>query len=145
MSTSTETVTIPEEFLDLLERPIVVTLVTVMPDGQPQATPVWFSYDGTHIWVNTARGRQKDRNMTERPKVTVLSVDPDNPYRYLEVRGEIDAITEDGAVDHINHLSDKYFNRPDYYANNPEQRHRETRVIYKIKPTKVVARGVRGR
>lgn len=129
---------IPESKRDLLERPIVVTLTTVMPDNSPQSTPVWFSFDGTHIWINTARGRQKDRNMLERPVVSVLSVDPENPYRYLEVRGVVDEITEDGAVDHINYLSGRYTGNSDYYKNNPQQRDRETRVIFKIKPTKFV-------
>jgi PPOX class probable F420-dependent enzyme len=132
---------IPEAYLDLLERPIVVTLVTLMPDYQPQATPIWVSFDGEHVLVNTARNRQKDRNMTERPKVTILSVDPDDPYRYLEIRGVVEEITEEGAVDHINQLSAKYRNQPEYYANNPAQRYRETRVIYKIRPVKVTADG----
>lgn len=132
---------IPSAALDLLQRPIVVTLVTIMPDGQPQATPVWFSFDGELIWVNTARGRAKDRNMTERPRVTILSVDPDNPYRYLEVRGEVAEVTEEGGVDHINALSAKYFNRPDFYNGNAEAQARETRVIYKIRPTRVIYNG----
>lgn len=131
---------IPERVKDLLERPIVVTLVTVMPDGQPQATPVWFNYDGEHIWVNTARGRQKDRNMTDRPRVTILSVDPDNPYRYLEVRGEVVESTEDGAVDHINALSARYTGRKDYYGGDEKRKAGETRVIYKIRPQRIVAR-----
>ena len=131
--------TIPNDFKDLLERPIVVTLVTLMPDNQPQATPVWFSYDGSHIWVNTARGRQKDRNMSERSQVTVLAVDPDNPYRYMEVRGTVDEATEDGALEHINSLAKRYVGRDDYYAAMPEQRGKETRVVYKIKPVKVIA------
>lgn len=126
---------IPDDKLDLLERPIVCALATVMPDGQPQATPVWFHYDGAHIWINTARGRQKDQNMTQRPQVSVLVVDPENPYRYLEVRGEVDEITEDGALDHINALSKRYLGREDYYAWNPRRKGKETRVIYKIRPT----------
>lgn len=129
---------IPEDFQDLLSRPIVVTLVTLMPDNQPQATPVWFSYDGSHILVNTAQGRQKDRNMRERPQVTVLSVDPDNPYRYLEVRGRVDEITEEGALEHINTLSHRYVGREDFYASMPEQRGKETRVIFKIRPERVI-------
>lgn len=132
------TVTIKDEFKDLLERPIVVTLVTLMPDNQPQASPVWFNFDGTHILVNTARGRQKDINMTERPQVTVLVIDPDNPYRYLEVRGLIDVSTEEGALEHINSLSDRYLGRPDYYAGNPDAKDNEVRVIYKIKPTRII-------
>ena len=130
-------VSIPQNFLDLFERPVVVTLVTMMPNGQPQATPVWCSYDGSHILVNTARGRQKDRNMQANPKVAILAVDPDNPYRYLEVRGIVDAITEDGAVDHINALSKKYQGYEDFYAQMPHRRGQETRVIYKIAPQKV--------
>jgi PPOX class probable F420-dependent enzyme len=129
---------LPEDKRDLLDRPIVVTLATVMSDYSPQATPVWFSYDGTHIWINTARGRQKDRNMLERPTVSILSVDPDNPYRYLEVRGVVDEVTEDGAVDHINFLSGRYTGNTDYYGDNPQRRQSETRVIFKIKPTKFV-------
>ncbi|GAB4526860.1 MAG: PPOX class F420-dependent oxidoreductase [Anaerolineae bacterium] len=128
---------IPEEFQDLIERPIVATLVTLMPDHQPQATPVWFSYDGEHFLINTARGRQKDRNMVERPQVTLLIVDHDNPYRWLEVRGRVDAMTEEGAVEHINSLSARYFDREDYYAGNEDRRNKETRVIFKIRPTHI--------
>lgn len=131
---------IPQSHLDLFERPVVVGLVTLMPDGQPQATPVWCSYDGTHVLVNTARGRQKDFNMQRNDRVTVLAIDPENPYRWLEVRGKVAAITEEGAVDHINALSKKYRGDDDYYRANPELRHQETRVIYKIAPLKVNAR-----
>lgn len=130
-------VAIPEDKKDLLERPIVVTLVTLMADNQPQATPVWFSYDGTHILVNTAKGRRKDKNMRERPQVTVLIVDPENPYRYLELRGVVEEVAEDGALDHINTLAKRYFGRDDYYTTMPDLRHTETRVIFKIKPTVV--------
>lgn len=132
------TTTIPEEARDLLDRPIVVALVTLMEDTQPQATPVWIDYDGTHVLVNTARGRAKDRNMEARPQVSILSIDPENPYRYLEVRGTVDEITEEGATEHISKLSKKYRGQDDYYANNPEQKNKETRVIYKIKPEHVV-------
>lgn len=132
-------VTIPDRIKDLLERPIVVTLATTMADNTPQATPVWFNWDGERIWINTARGRAKDDNMTERPNVSILSVDPNNPYRYLEVRGVVDEITEDGAVDHINLLSARYRNQPDYYGSDLERKTRETRVIYKIRPTRVLA------
>ena len=134
-------VTIPDRIKDLLERPIVVTLATTMADNTPQATPVWFNWDGERIWINTARGRAKDDNMTERPNVSILSVDPDNPYRYLEVRGIVDEITEEGAVDHINFLSARYVNEPDYYGGDLERKARETRVIYKIRPTRVLAHG----
>ncbi len=132
--------TIPEAYMDLVTRPVVVTLVTVMPDGQPQATPVWYSYDGTHILVNTARGRQKDRNMKNRAKVTILAVDPENPYRYMEIRGEVVGEDEENGVAHINELSNKYRGNPDYYSANPAMRGKEQRVIFKIAPTKIMAR-----
>ena len=93
--------TIPESYRDLFERPVVVTLVTIMPDTQPQATPVWCSYDGTHIWINTAKGRQKYKNMLERPKATVLAIDPENPYRYCEVRCAVLEINEEQGLEHI--------------------------------------------
>ncbi len=128
---------IPDDKRDLFDNPVVVTLVTVMPDSQPQATPVWCSYDGDHILVNTAKGRRKDINMRERPQATVLAIDPENPYRWIEVRGEVVEITEDGALDHINALTRQYFGRDDFYANMPDLRDKETRVIFKIKPTHI--------
>lgn len=134
-------VSVPESHRDLLDGPIVVGLVTVMPSGQPQATPVWCSYDGSHVWVNTARGRQKDRNMQRFERVTVLAIDPKNPYRWMEIRGRVDEITEEGALDHINQLSKVYRGWDDYYLKMPQLRGKETRVIYKIKPAKINVRG----
>jgi PPOX class probable F420-dependent enzyme len=128
---------IPEDKLDLLQRPIVCTLVTLMPDHQPQATPVWFSWQDDLIWVNTAKGRQKDKNMRDRRQVTVLVIDPENPYRYIELRGHVIEITEDGALDHIHQLARRYFGRDDFYETMPDLRGKETRVIFKIKPTHV--------
>jgi hypothetical protein len=132
---------VPEKYRDLLEGPVVVSLVTVMPDGQPQATPVWCSFDGDLIWVNTATGRQKDKNLQANPKVTLLAIDPQNPYRWVEVRGQVIERQLEGAVDHINQLAKLYVNRADYYSMNPDQKDKETRVIYKIKPAKVLAAG----
>ena len=131
---------IPEDYKDLLERPVVVSLATVSPTGQPQVTPVWVDYDGTYLRVNSARGRKKVENMEQRPQVTVLAVDPENPYRWMQVQGKIEQVTEEGAVDHINRLSQKYVGEPDYYKNNP-MRGKETRVIFKIRPTNIVAAG----
>ncbi|MCS7070374.1 MAG: PPOX class F420-dependent oxidoreductase [Anaerolinea sp.] len=132
---------IPEAYRDLLERPVVVALATINPDGQPQVTPVWCDYDGEFIRVNSADGRQKVRNMQQRPQVTLLFIDPDNPYRWMEVRGEVAAITAEGAVDHINALSKKYRGVEDYYSRNEAQRGKETRLIFAIRPKKVIAAG----
>ncbi len=132
---------IPDAYRDLLDRPIVITLVTVMPNGQPQATPVWCSYDGTHVLVNIVRGRQKDKNMQTNPRVTILAVDPNNPFRWIEVRGRVVESSEQGALEHINRLAKLYVNRDDYYAPRPTMRGQETRVIYKIRPEKVNVKG----
>ena len=124
--------------MDLMERPVVPAIITLMPDNQPQATPIWSNYDGKHIWVNTARNRQKDLNMSARPQVTMLWIDPEDPYRYLEIRGVVDEITEAGAVEHINRLAKRYWGEDkDFYHKNPEQRNQETRVIYKILPVHI--------
>ena len=134
-------VPIPADFRDLLDRPIVVALVTVMPDGQPQATPVWIDFDGTYVGVNSKRGRQKDKNMTVDAKVTVLSIDPDDTGRWLEVRGRVAVVTEEGALEHANALSFKYDGNADFFAPYPERRGKETRVTYKIEPLRVNTSG----
>src|SRR5690242_2978553 len=99
---------IPEKVRDLFEKPVAAALTTMMPDGQPQTTPVWVDYDGEYVRVNTARGRQKDRNMGKRAKVTLLLIDPSNMYHWVEVRGHVADVTEQGAEEHINSLSKKY-------------------------------------
>ncbi|MBZ0294070.1 MAG: PPOX class F420-dependent oxidoreductase [Anaerolineae bacterium] len=129
--------TIPETHEDLLSAPNFVTVVTVMPSGQPQASVLWSSFDGEHIVLNTARGRQKDRNIHANTHVTVLAVDHEDPYRWIEVRGVVDEITEEGALDHINSLSLSYRGYEDYYKNMPQLRGVEQRMIFKIKPTHI--------
>ena len=103
-------------------------LATLMPDGSPQVTPVWFNTDGEHLLVNSAKGRVKDRNMRHRKQVAVALMSLDNPYRYIQIRGEVVEITEEGAEEHINALSMKYRGR------GFEIQEGEVRVIYKIKP-----------
>lgn len=123
---------IPGNLRELFDRPIPAALATLMPNGQPQVTPVWCDYDGECVRVNTARGRQKDRNMTRRAKVTLLLIDPGDMYHWVEVRGHIADITENGAEAHIHQLSHKYRGK-DYEMRNP----REIRVLYKIAVDKV--------
>ena len=133
--------TIPDSHTDLLTEPVTVSFVTMMPDGQPQCTPVWCDYDGTHILVNAGIGRQKDRNIRRNPKVTVLAIDPQDSYRFLEVRGVVDEITEEGAEDNMNNLSLQYRGVPKRYGDGAPPREVERRVVYKIKPVRVIARG----
>lgn len=128
---------IPDQYRDLLEKPVFVGLATILPDGQPQVTPVWCDFDGTYIRVNTAEGRQKHKDMVARPQVSVLAVDPSNPYRYMEVRGTVAKITREGADAHIDALAKKYLGVDSYPGRNPA----ETRVICYIEPQKVHAQG----
>lgn len=134
-------VQIPASHRDLLDGPVFVTLVTLMPDGHPQATPVWCNTDGDYILINSVRGRQKDRNMGRDPRVTILAIDPQNPYRWIQVRGKVVEVTEKGAVEHINALSKLYTGNENYYAFSPAAKGKETRVIYRIEPLKITARG----
>lgn len=123
---------IPEEFLDLFNKKAFAQLATIMPDGQPQVTPVWCDFDGTHIRIGSAKGRVKDQNIRRDPRVTVTLQDPDNPYRYLEVRGRVAEILEKGADAHIDLLTKKYMGLDQF----PYKRPGEVRVMYKIQPVK---------
>jgi PPOX class probable F420-dependent enzyme len=108
-----------------------------MQDGSPQVTPVWFDFDGTHFRINSAKGRLKDKNMRRDKRVALSIQDPDNPYRYLAIRGDIDEITENGADAHIDTLAKKYLDKDRYPFRAPG----EERVIYKIRPGKVSTMG----
>ena len=122
---------IPEKYLDLFQKKAFASLATVMPDGTPQVTPVWVDYDGKHVIVNSARGRRKDKNVGQNSSVALSIMDPDNPYRYLEVRGRVAEITEEGADQHIDSMARKYRGVDKYPYRQPS----EVRVMYKIEPT----------
>ncbi len=128
---------IPEAFKDILQKRGYAHLATLMKDGSPQVTPVWYDFDGTHVRINTAKGRLKDKNMRRNKQVALSIQDPDNPYRYLAIRGDIDEITEYGADAHIDSLAKKYLGKDRYPFRAPE----EVRVIYKIRPQKVSTSG----
>lgn len=130
-------VVIPEQYLDLFEKKTFAHLATLMPDGSPQVTPVWVDFDGSHIIVNSARGRQKDRNMRRNHSVSLVLSDPKNPYRYLEVRGRVATITEDGAGEHIDKMAKKYLGVDKY----PHLAVNEVRVLYRIEPQHVTFMG----
>ena len=126
---------IPEEYQDLIkdETKAFGFLTTLMKDGSPQLTPVWFKADEKFIYINSAVGRVKDRNMRRDPRVAFVIFDPKNPYRYLQVRGKVVDITTEGARDHIDALAKKYTGAQKYSSSNPD----EVRVMYTILPEKV--------
>jgi PPOX class probable F420-dependent enzyme len=130
-------IAIPEAFRDLFDKKALAHLATLMKDGSPQVTPVWFDFDGTLFWVNSAKGRVKDRNMRRDKRVGLSIQDPDNAYRYLAIQGEIVQVTEDGADAHIDRLAKKYLGKDRYPNRSPG----EVRVIYKIRPNKVSTMG----
>jgi PPOX class probable F420-dependent enzyme len=120
---------IPEKYRDLFQKRAFASLATVMPDGRPQVTPVWCDYDGEHVIFNSAKGRQKDKNVRRDPRVAMAIIDPENPYRYMEIRGRVVEITEEGANASIDKLAKKYLGVDKYPYGQPG----EVRVIYKVK------------
>jgi anthraniloyl-CoA monooxygenase len=126
---------IPADFLDLFQKRTFAHLSTLMPDGTPHVTPVWVDYDGQHILINSAKGRLKDRNMQARKHVALEIPDPDNPDRYLLIRGPVVEITEAGADEHLDKLSPRYLGKDKY---PPGMRFPgEVRRLYKILPQHV--------
>ena len=128
---------IPDQFKDLFSKAAFAHLATLMPDGSPQVTPVWCDFDGTNVRVNSAKGRVKDKNMRRNKKVALSVQDPENPYRYLAMRGEVVEVTEEGADAHIDSLAKKYLGKDKYPFSGPG----EVRVIYKIRPVNVHTMG----
>ena len=133
------TTTIPEKYKDLFDSNVkaFAQLATIMPDGSPQVTPVWFDLHDGKIRVNTARGRVKDKNMKVGAAVAISILDPANPYRHVQVRGRVASETEQGADKHIDSLAKKYIGQDKYPWGQPG----EQRVIYEIEPTSVSAMG----
>jgi PPOX class probable F420-dependent enzyme len=121
---------IPAGYRDLFDKPAFANFATLMPDGKPQVTPVWVDYDGRYVIVNSARGRQKDKNLRRDGRVAMAIQDPQNPYRYLEIRGKVAEITENGADAQIDKMAKKYLGKDKY----PYRKQGEVRVMYKIEP-----------
>ena len=124
---------IPEGYRDLFSKPAFAHLVTLMSDGSPQVTPIWVDLDGNTVEINSAKGRLKDRNMRRDPRVALAISDPANPYRYIQVRGRISDMTEEGADAHIDKMAKKYLGKDSY----PFRQAGEVRVIYKVTPEQV--------
>ena len=128
---------IPEPYRDLLLRAATAHLATLMPDGSPQVTPVWVDLDGEHVRVNSVKGRRKDRNIRRDARVALSMCDPDNANRYLEIRGRVVDIAEEGAREHIDALAKKYLGTDEY----PHHSDLDVRVIYRIAPERFSGMG----
>ena len=143
-----QTVAILASHLDLLTRPICGVLTTMGDDGQPQSSLVWVDLDpdGACARVNTTLERQKGRNLAANPKVSLLVVDPDTTGRYLQLRGDVELVTE-GALEHLDALTRKYTRHPAYYGHiyPADQRWRETRVICRIRARRITLDAIHAR
>jgi len=130
--------TIPASHADLLTtKPAFAHLATVNVDGSPQVTPVWIDYDGTNVIVNTARGRVKAKNVAREPRVALSITDPENPYRYLGIRGRVVEVTENGGDAHIDKMAKKYLGKDSYPFRTPG----EVRLVVKIAADKIHTNG----
>lgn len=128
---------IPEDFRDLFEKPAIATIASFLPSGHPQVVPVWVDYEDPHLVVVTRKGTRKHRNVEHDPRVTVTIIDPEDNYRYVEARGEVDEITEDGALAFSDRQATRYWGVDEY----PYERD-TPRVLLYIRPERVVARNV---
>ena len=126
-----------DAYRDLFAKKVFANLATVGADGTPQVTPVWCDFDGAHVRINTARGRVKEKNLARNPRVAMAVLDPDNPYRYVQVQGRVVEMTEQGADAHIDTLAKKYLGQDRY----PYRKAGEVRVTVKITPERVQGMG----
>jgi PPOX class probable F420-dependent enzyme len=129
-------VAIPQEFVDLFAKRAFADLATIRSDGMPHVSPLWVDYDGTHVRFNSAKGRAKVKHIARDPRVTLNIRDPENPYRYLEIRGRVVETTEQGADAHIDALAKKYLGKEKYPFRQPG----EVRVLFKVVPEYVHGR-----
>ena len=129
---------IPQAFMDVMtQKKAFAHIATTMPDGTPQVTPVWFDYADGVVRVNTAKGRVKARNMQQGAAVALSILDPDNAYRYIQIRGKVRRVTENGADAHIDALAKKYLDKDKYPFGRPG----EVRIMYEIEPSAVQTMG----
>jgi len=132
------TATIPEKFNDLLASNALAHIATIGPKGEPQTSPVWFGWDGTHFLFSQTKGRQKYRNLTRDPHIAISIVDQKNPYLYLEIRGEVVRIDEDPDKKFIDQMSKKYTGQDKYGNNQPG----DERVVIVVQPEHITSMGI---
>ncbi|GAB3607537.1 PPOX class F420-dependent oxidoreductase [Conyzicola nivalis] len=128
---------LPAPLLDLLRKPSPCFLSTIMADGSPQVTETWVDTDGEHVIINSVVGYVKVRNIERDPRVAVAIQDPANPFRYIQVRGEVVSVTTEGGAESIEAMSQKYTGRPyPWYGGRDQQR-----VILTIKAKSISGQG----
>ncbi len=135
-------ITIPESHKYLAEQPIVATLATITPEGNPHTTVIWRFFDGSHIVFITSRHLKKAKNIATNPNVSLMVIDPQNPSHYLEIRGVVEDISEDGAFERLDEMTEYYTGKTSYYGDivPAENKGTRTHIICKIRPEKVITR-----
>ncbi len=126
---------IPVEYRDLFNKRAYASLGTLRSDGSPQVTPVWCDVDGDRVLVNTAKDRHQDKNIRHDSRVAVVVTDPDNPYRYLEIRGRAVEVHDRDANTHLDRLARRYLGSETYTYRQPG----EVRIIYEIEAERINA------
>lgn len=129
--------TIPDSHSDILQKKGFAHVATIGPRGEPQSTPVWYEWDGQYVKISQTPERQKYRNIQRDSRIALSVVDPDNPYRYLEVRGRVDRTAEDPGKTFINALAQKYLDLETYPYTTPE----EQRIVLYIVPEHTTSMG----
>ena len=136
---------IPKSHLDLISGAYWAALTTIMPDGQPQTTPVWCNCEGEYVLINTMRGFRKEKNMRNNPKVSLLAYDPKHPLRNIEIRGVVVEMTEEHALEHLDQLTQLYLNQPGakFFGDSVPQELQATHVPVRVKiaPTRIRVEG----
>ena len=127
---NTESSRIPEGYEDLLETNALVHVATIGPDGEPQNNPVWFDWDGEHVKFSQTKTRQKYKNVSRDPRLALSIVDPENPYRYIEIRGEVKKVEEDPDNNFINAMAKKYLGLDEYPYHQPG----DERIVVYVEP-----------
>ncbi len=128
---------IPDSHRDILETKALAHIATIGPQGEPQNNPVWFDWDGTHLLFSQTKGRQKYHNLARDPRLAISIVDPENPYRYLEIRGRLVRVDDDPDLDFINRMAKKYMGKDKY----PWHRPTDERVVMVVAPEHTTTMG----
>lgn len=128
---------IPAHYADILEKKGFAHWATIGPSGEPQSSPVWYAWDGERLLVSQTKSRQKYKNVERHPEVAVSITDPENPYRYLEIRGRVESLDDDGGNAFIDSLAQKYLDQEHYPWHQPG----DQRVVVAIRPQRTSAMG----
>lgn len=129
--------TIPETHADLLNKLVFWHIASNGPSGEPQSSPVWGDWDGEYFKFSLTKGRQKFRNLEASPEIALSGIDPDNSYRYLELRGRVERVDPDPSNAFIDSMAKKYLDVDAYPFHQPG----DERVVIVVRPEHATSMG----